>query len=72
MLLMEAARSCDESTAHVAKEPAIDPIKESDLDVATALEEGAEVEEVEAVADNDFVVVATYDGQWSPAASPDK
>ncbi len=68
MLLMEAARSCDEGTAGIAKEPTEGPAEESAPDSTTAVVEEAEAN----VADDDFVVVATYDGQWCPAAGPGK
>lgn len=64
LLLMEAARCCDEGTAFIAKKAADRSTKASEPDSASATEED------EATADDDFVVIATYDGRWSPVAEP--
>lgn len=66
LLLMEAARCCDEDTAFIVKKAAERSTKTPAPEVTPATEEKAEKIDV---ADDDFVVVATYDGQWSPAAS---
>ena len=58
---MEAARCCDEGTAFIAKKTAERSIKSPVADAALVTTEEAET-------DDDFVVVATYDGRWSPVA----
>ena len=68
ILLMEAACCCDEDTAIITNEP---PLNVTITDVADqATVTPTEVEET--TMEDDFVVVATYDGQWSPAAGPEK
>ena len=69
MLLMEAARRCDEDTAFIVKKSAERSTKAPASEVTLAKE--AEKEEADPT-DDDFVVVATYDGQWSAAASAAK
>lgn len=66
MLLMEAARCCDEETAILTKPP------RELATQASALADPVSVPAIEAIADDDFVVVATYDGQWSPVAEGGK
>ena len=58
--------SHDEGKACVAKEPAEVVLKASTPDPAPV------PKEAETSADDDFVVVATYNGQWSPAAGAAK
>ena len=52
VLLLEAARRHDEDTAFISK---------------NSVEDAATAEPEPAAPDDDFVVVATYDGQWKPA-----
>lgn len=68
MLLMEAACCCDEDTAIIDNEP---PPKATMTDVLDQ-SPSAKNEVDEAPPEDDFVVVATYDGQWSPATAPEK
>jgi hypothetical protein len=67
MLLMEAARQCDEDTAFIVKKAAEHSAIAHASEVTPAQEAEKEAEEADP-ADDDFVVVATYDGQWSSAA----
>jgi len=64
LLLMEAARCCDEDTAFLAKKATERPLKASAADSSPA-------EADTATPDDDFVVMATYDGHWNPVASAD-
>ena len=61
---MEAARCCDEDTAFLAKKATERPLKASAADSSPA-------EADTATPDDDFVVMATYDGHWNPVASAD-
>ncbi len=71
MLLMEAARQCDEDTAFIVKKTVERSAKAPAPEETPAKEERCEEEEADP-ADDDFVVVATYDGQWSSAANSTK
>ena len=65
-LLMEAARCCDEETAFIARNS---NATTSELPAPNA-SPAAEGEPVEP--DDEFVVVATYDGQWSDMDGSDR
>ncbi len=68
MLLMEAACCCDEDTAIIANEP---PMEVTLADSTDQRPEAAKAVD-EAIIEDEFVVVATYDGEWSPATDPEK
>ena len=59
--------SCDKASACITKKPAESPTMMPAADAPPAAQD-----EAEAMPDGDFVVVATYDGQWSPAANARK
>ena len=59
-LLMEAARCCDEETVLVARNPNEKPVEPSGPDPLPAAESES------GDPGDEFVVVATYDGEWSP------
>jgi CheY-like chemotaxis protein len=65
-LLMEAARRDDEETALIAKKSVEDSAKPPASNLSPTKQPSPPPEEKQTAPGDDFVVVATYDGKWSP------